>query len=122
MLIKQGQILKVNHSRKGEFIAKATRDFDSDVVEFYPVVVAKGNGSVLGASNMMFWMDRQEKVFNTNEKLKLFEGGRAIKHKPINNFQVEGENVVITHDEFKEVRQNDFPRFFEDICKRLNED
>lgn len=43
MIITKGQHLHINHIRKGEFDAVATRDFDANIVEWYPVAVAKGN-------------------------------------------------------------------------------
>ena len=41
MVIKQGTILTINHSRYGIFQARATRNFDRDD-NWYPVVVADG--------------------------------------------------------------------------------
>ena len=40
MKIKKGQLLTISHSRKGKFTAVATKDFDSDEVDFFPVAVA----------------------------------------------------------------------------------
>jgi hypothetical protein len=41
MLIKKGTLLKVNHSRKGQFIAIADQDFDSETENFYPLSLAQ---------------------------------------------------------------------------------
>lgn len=40
MEIKKGQLLNIQHNRKGNFYAIADEDFDSDKTEFYPVRVA----------------------------------------------------------------------------------
>jgi hypothetical protein len=40
MLIKKGQLLNVNHSRKGKFQAVAESDFDTETTEFYPLFLA----------------------------------------------------------------------------------
>ena len=48
MKIKKGNILKVDHHRKGTFMAKATEDFDTDKKEFYPIVTLE---VVYGAAN-----------------------------------------------------------------------
>ena len=39
MEIKKGQIVEVEHSRKGYFVAKASSDFDTDVAGFYPLIL-----------------------------------------------------------------------------------
>ena len=54
MLIVKGQHLHVNHKRRGEFDAVATRDFDTDSEEFYPVAVAKGS-LIKGFSVTTWW-------------------------------------------------------------------
>lgn len=49
MKIKKGEILKITHNRKGTFLAKADRDFDTEKEEFYPVIVldeVKGLASI----------------------------------------------------------------------------
>ena len=40
MQIQKGDLLNIQHRRKGFFKAIATRDFDTDEEEFYPVVLA----------------------------------------------------------------------------------
>lgn len=42
MLIKKGQLLDVQHKRKGNFQGIAEKDFDTETTEFYPIVVAEG--------------------------------------------------------------------------------
>jgi len=42
MRIKKGDVLLIEHERKGRFNAVATKDFDSEAEEFYPLVVADG--------------------------------------------------------------------------------
>lgn len=39
---KAGQLVKVIHSRKGEFIALVTKDFCTDKEEFYPLTLHSG--------------------------------------------------------------------------------
>jgi len=41
MKIKKGTLLEVNHSRRGQFIGIAEKDFDTDETEFYPIVLAQ---------------------------------------------------------------------------------
>ena len=42
MKIKEGQLLAINHARKGPFVAVALRDFDSEEEDWFPVALAKG--------------------------------------------------------------------------------
>lgn len=42
MRVKEGQLVRIFHSRKGLFFAVAVRDFDTEVDEFFPVAVAEG--------------------------------------------------------------------------------
>ena len=39
MKINKRQLLGVDHARKGYFIARAIKDFDTDESEFYPLVL-----------------------------------------------------------------------------------
>jgi len=39
MIIKKGTFLNVRHSRKGNFKGIATKDFDTEKEEFYPIAV-----------------------------------------------------------------------------------
>ena len=48
MKVEQNTLLKVNHSRKGEFTGIAMKDFDTEDTEFYPIAVAQIS-SVKGA-------------------------------------------------------------------------
>ncbi len=41
MIIKKGTILNVKHTRKGDFIGIAKRDFDTETTEFYPIALAQ---------------------------------------------------------------------------------
>jgi len=41
MKIKKGTHLEINHSRKGKFKAIATKDFDTEKDDIYPVAVAQ---------------------------------------------------------------------------------
>ena len=41
MKIKKGAVLEVRDQRKGKYIAIATKAFDSEVEEFYPLVLAQ---------------------------------------------------------------------------------
>lgn len=43
MIIKKNTLIKVDHVRKGKFMAVATEDFDPDKEEFYPLALAEGN-------------------------------------------------------------------------------
>lgn len=49
MKILKGSLLKVTHSRKGNFKGIAVEDFDTDVSEFYPIALA--DDYVTGLSN-----------------------------------------------------------------------
>ncbi|KKK57181.1 hypothetical protein LCGC14_3057100 [marine sediment metagenome] len=42
MKITKGQHLHVDHERKGKFLGIATRDFDTENEEFYPIASAQG--------------------------------------------------------------------------------
>ena len=42
MLVKQGQLIKVTHTRKGTFEVVAAKDFDTEKEEWYPVAIAYG--------------------------------------------------------------------------------
>lgn len=42
MIVKNGQLLKIDHSRKGVFTAIALRDFESREETWLPVAVAEG--------------------------------------------------------------------------------
>lgn len=53
MQIQKGDLLNIQHTRKGFFKAVATRDFDTDEEEFYPVVVAPST-YVRGVSSNIF--------------------------------------------------------------------
>ena len=66
-------------------------------------------------------MDKQKQIIESDARLKLFDGGLLCQHKPITNYEADGEKVIINHDEFVKVRQNTFAQFFEHICKRLND-
>jgi len=39
MKVKKGEVLEIQHYRKGTFNAIAKEDFDTDTAEWYPVVV-----------------------------------------------------------------------------------
>lgn len=39
MQVSKGDILRVQHRRKGVFLGKAMKDFDTEVDEFYPIVL-----------------------------------------------------------------------------------
>jgi len=41
MKIKKGELLEINHTRKGVFKGVATEDFDTEKNEFYPIVLAE---------------------------------------------------------------------------------
>ena len=47
MKVKKDTILKINHNRKGVFLAKAIKDFDTEE-EFYPVVLISKKVDGLG--------------------------------------------------------------------------
>lgn len=47
MKIKKGQLVKVDHSRKGSFNAIADNNFDTEIEKFYPLSLAQEN-SVAG--------------------------------------------------------------------------
>ena len=59
MEITKGQRIRVCHLRKGDFDAVATRDFDTDTEEWYPLALAKGN-TVVGLSNFAYWLPGEE--------------------------------------------------------------
>jgi hypothetical protein len=52
MIIKKDTLLQVNHSRKGQYMAIALKDFDNETEEFYPLAIATikqgGNGYGVG--------------------------------------------------------------------------
>lgn len=48
MKIKKGELLEIIHTRKGNFKAVATRDFDTEKEEFYPVALHSGSPAKLG--------------------------------------------------------------------------
>jgi len=51
MKVKKGTKLLINHTRKGRFIAIATKNFDTIKDEFYPIVVAPENDEVQGEAS-----------------------------------------------------------------------
>ncbi len=59
MLIKKGQLLNVNHRRKGKFIGMAIEDFDTETREFFPIAVAQPK-HVLGMSQATTWREGEE--------------------------------------------------------------
>jgi len=42
MKVKKGQLLKINHARKGSFVAVALRDFSSEEESWLPIAIAEG--------------------------------------------------------------------------------
>lgn len=42
MKVEKGQLLRIEHARKGEFVAVAVTDFDTDAVEYWPVAAVEG--------------------------------------------------------------------------------
>lgn len=42
MLVKEGQLVKIEHVRKGTFVAVALRDFDSEEEIYLPLALAEG--------------------------------------------------------------------------------
>lgn len=42
MEIKKGQLLEINHQRKGTFVAVALQDFSSEEEPWFPVALAEG--------------------------------------------------------------------------------
>lgn len=63
MKVKKGQLLHINHSRKGEFDAIAKQDFDTDEVQFYPVVLAPNNYAE-GLNE--YWLENEDIPCNKN--------------------------------------------------------
>lgn len=59
MKIKQGTILNVSHSRKGNFVGIATKDFDTDTTEFYPIALAR-HQAVDGLITKDKWIEGEE--------------------------------------------------------------
>ena len=57
MKIKKGDILIIEHARKGTFKAKAIKDFDTDKAEFYPVITLE---TVLSANSSRRWIEGKE--------------------------------------------------------------
>ena len=53
MKIEKGTLVKVSHSRKGEFTGIATDDFDTEDVGFYPIALAE-NKAVMGMDTEWF--------------------------------------------------------------------
>jgi len=41
VIIKKGTILNVRHTRSGKWTGIATQDFDTELVEFYPIALAQ---------------------------------------------------------------------------------
>lgn len=54
MKIIKGQRLHIKDTRKGQYNAIATENFDTETWEFYPVVLAEGE-FVNGLSFAMYW-------------------------------------------------------------------
>lgn len=54
MFIKKGQKLVINDRRKGTFKAVATKDFNTDIEEFYPVACCE---RVVGLTKVWFTGD-----------------------------------------------------------------
>jgi len=57
MKVKKGELLEINHTRKGVFKGIAMENFDTEKNEFYPIVLA--DDLVVGAS--MDWV-KGEKI------------------------------------------------------------
>ena len=58
MKITKGQHLHIVHTRKGEFDAVATKDFDTEIDEWYPITVAMHNPIIEGMANN--WVPGEE--------------------------------------------------------------
>jgi len=58
MKIRKGQIMEINHTRKGVFKAIAARDFDTHE-EWYPVVLATKE-VVNGVANNKNWIEGED--------------------------------------------------------------
>lgn len=63
MLIKKGTKVKVEHARKGKFIAIAKKDFNTDKEQFYPLVLVEGE-TVEGRSD--YWEQGEVIPCNSN--------------------------------------------------------
>ena len=48
MKIKKGQLLRIEHIRKGTFVAEALRDFDSEEALWFPVAPAEESVGGMG--------------------------------------------------------------------------
>ncbi len=53
MIIKEGNVLKIKHDRKGTIMVIAERDFDPENEEFYPVKAAE---AVNGIHTVKKWL------------------------------------------------------------------
>lgn len=56
MKIKKDQIVNVRHSRKGTFLGKALRAFDTEKEEWYPIAVGQKE-PIQGASTGWEWVE-----------------------------------------------------------------
>lgn len=59
MEVKKGTLLNVSHTRKGDFVGIATRDFNTDDTEFYPIALA-GNLAVDGLIAKDKWIQGED--------------------------------------------------------------
>lgn len=59
MFIKKGTIVEVNHSRSGRWVGIATKDFDTEKDEWYPLSLAQEK-PVNGISTIAKWVEGDE--------------------------------------------------------------
>lgn len=79
MKIQEGDLLNIQHSRKGFFKAIATQDFDTDEEEWYPIVLApdqyvKGMASDWVSGEKISCRKSQVRMILIEEVLKKEEG------------------------------------------------
>lgn len=70
MKIKKGTKLKVCHRRHGEFYGIAEKDFDTDSIEFYPIILDQ---DVLCGLNTDWVKGENVPCRNTQCELKIIE-------------------------------------------------
>jgi hypothetical protein len=54
MIVKKGQLLNVNHNRSGKWVGIATKDFDTEKEEWYPIALAQEK-PVRGLARETIW-------------------------------------------------------------------
>lgn len=73
MEIKKGQLVFVKHERKGNFYAKAIKDFNTEEEEFYPIVSAEQRN--IGGLNTEWVTGEKIPCRNSLCSIEIIKGG-----------------------------------------------